>query len=343
MTPQCARLRSDLIVSEQETPEGRAFVIKDAARSRFFRLREPEFRLAQQLDGTTPLETARRNVETRFAATISQETVEQFVAKLEQLGLLAGETIGPPGLTRRGTWVRGNILYLRLAAIDPDRLLERLVGRAGFFFTPQFLALSTALVLLAFGVTLSNRYEIGRDFQQLYRVHAVVLAWITVLAVTTIHEFAHGLACKRFGGHVHEIGFLLIYLQPAFYCNVSDAWLFPQKSRRLWVTWAGAYVELVLWALATLLWRVTDPDSLVNYAALVVMATSGMKLAINLNPLIKLDGYYLLSDYLRSRTSGSGRSPTSDPGSESLVPFGSRAGVRRESTSATACWRCSAS
>ncbi|TMA78986.1 MAG: HlyD family efflux transporter periplasmic adaptor subunit, partial [Deltaproteobacteria bacterium] len=97
---------------------------------------------------------------------------------------------------------------------------------------------------------------------------------------------------------MRELGFLLIYFQPALYCNVSDAWLFSERSRRLWVGFAGAYVELVLWALATLLWRLTDTDSIPNFGALVIMATTGAKLMINLNPLIKLDGYYLLSDYL---------------------------------------------
>jgi multidrug resistance efflux pump len=121
---------------------------------------------------------------------------------------------------------------------------------------------------------------------------------LTILFVTTAHEFAHGFACKRFGGEVHEVGFLLIYFQPAFYCNVSDAWLFPEKAKRLWVTFAGAYFEIFLWAVATLTWRVTEPGTWLNVVALVVMATSGIKTLFNLNPLIKLDGYYLLSDAL---------------------------------------------
>jgi multidrug resistance efflux pump len=119
-----------------------------------------------------------------------------------------------------------------------------------------------------------------------------------VLVVTTAHEFAHGLTCKHFGGEVHEIGFLLLYFQPAFYCNVSDAWLFPEKSKRLWVMFAGAYSEIFIWSLATLTWRLTEPDTWVSFLAMIVMATSGIKSIFNMNPLIKLDGYYLLSDYL---------------------------------------------
>jgi multidrug resistance efflux pump len=136
------------------------------------------------------------------------------------------------------------------------------------------------------------------DLARLYRFDALLLAWITVLSVTTVHEFAHGVTCKRFGGQVSEIGFLLLYFQPAFFCNVSDAWLIPEKSKRLWVTFAGAYSEMLVWAVATFAWRVTETDTWINFVALVIMATSGTKTLFNLNPLIKLDGYYLLSDYL---------------------------------------------
>ena len=160
------------------------------------------------------------------------------------------------------------------------------------------MTLAAFVILWALATTLLNWNEIGRDLAALWRFDALLFAWLTVLSVTALHEFAHGLTCKHFGGEVHEMGFMLIYFQPAFYCNVSDAWLFPEKSKRLWVTFAGASFEIFLWALATLTWRAVEPGTWVSFAALVVMATSGIKCLFNLNPLIKLDGYYLLSDYL---------------------------------------------
>ena len=51
--------------------------------------------------------------------------------------------------------------------------------------------------------------------------------------MSVAHEVAHSLMCKRFGGEVHEMGFMLIYFQPALYTNVSDAWLFPERRKRL--------------------------------------------------------------------------------------------------------------
>jgi putative peptide zinc metalloprotease protein len=173
-----------------------------------------------------------------------------------------------------------------------------MVGKVWFFFTPSFIALSLATFAAATAIVFSSWDEIVRDLGRLYWFDALALAWVTMLLVTAAHEFAHALTCKRFGGHVHEIGFLLLYFQPAFYCNISDAWLFPERSRRLWVTFAGAYCEIFIWSLATLTWWVTETDTWVNYLAMIVMATSAVKSFFNMNPLIKLDGYYLLSDYL---------------------------------------------
>jgi multidrug efflux pump subunit AcrA (membrane-fusion protein) len=121
---------------------------------------------------------------------------------------------------------------------------------------------------------------------------------LVLMFVTTCHEFAHGLTCKHHGGEVHEVGFLMIFFMPCFYCNVSDAWLFREKSKRLWVTLAGGYFELFVWALAVFIWRVTMPDSLINYSAFVVLSACGVQTLFNFNPLLKLDGYYLLSDWL---------------------------------------------
>ncbi|PYN11548.1 MAG: hypothetical protein DME06_11525 [Candidatus Rokuibacteriota bacterium] len=298
MSPGQLKLRSDLRVSQQETPGGLSFVVKNPATGRFFRFREPEYFIAQQLDGATPLDVIGRRAEQKFGARVAPKSVEQFVESLRRLRLLEGGGAEPGNPPPRGSRVRGGPLNLRLKAFNPDRLFDRLVGKVWFCFTPHFLVFSAALILVGFDIAVVNGGEIWREVPRLYRFDALLLAWLILLLVSAAHEFAHGLTCKHFGGEVREVGFALIYFHPALYCNVSEAWLFPEKSKRLWVTFAGPYFELFLWALAALTWRVTEPGTGLGSVALVVMVTSGIKLFINLNPLIKLDGYYLLSDAL---------------------------------------------
>src|SRR5437773_11348413 len=288
------KLRSDLVISRQDG----SVVLKDPATGRFFRFGEAEHFITSQLDGTTPLDVVRRRAGEAFGSVPEPGMVEGFVATLRRLGLIEPDEAALDRPAARGRRTRGSPLYLRLSAFDPDRLLDRLIGKVGSFFTPAFLVLSAAAIALGLGIAMTEWGDITRDLQRLWRVEMVLVAWLVIFAVTTAHEFAHSLTCKRFGGHVHEMGFLLIYFQLAFYCNVSDAWLFPEKGKRLWVTTAGPYFEMFLWALAVLTWRITEPGTWPSAVALVVVATSAFKLFINLNPLIKLDGYYLLSDAL---------------------------------------------
>jgi hypothetical protein len=157
--------------------------------------------------------------------------------------------------------------------------------------------LSALTVLVAATIVIGSGGSLLRELEHLHPA-AWAVAWIAIIAVGMAHELAHGLTCKYFGGEVHEIGFLLLYFQPALYCNVSDAWLFPEKSKRLWVMLAGSWFELFLWALASITWFVTQPHTPVHDLSLVIAATSGVKTLLNFNPLLKLDGYYMLCDVL---------------------------------------------
>jgi putative peptide zinc metalloprotease protein len=298
MSAATLKLRSDLVFSPQGGPEKRSYVIKNPAAGRFFHMGELECFIARQLDGTTSLAEVQRRVEEKFGSAISAATLERFTEWLRQRGLLADERTLAMTAPISGRRIGGNIFYVRFRAFDPDRFLSWLAGRLEFLFTPAFVASSGALILFALGLTVLNWPEIQREFLNLFHLESLLLAWLAMLAVITLHEFAHGLTCKHFGGQVHELGFLLLYFQPAFYCNVSDAWLFPEKSKRMWVTFAGAYFEMFLWAVSTVVWRLTDFDTTVNHLALVVTATSAIRSLFNMNPLIKLDGYYLLSDWL---------------------------------------------
>ena len=294
VTQELPKLRSDLVISRQ----GDAVVLKDPATRRFFRFGEAEHFITSQLDGTTALAELRRRAGEKFGSLPEPGLVEGFIESLRRLGLLETNDAAPDRPAGRRRPARRNPLYLRLSAFDPDRLLDRLVGKVGFFFTRAFFAVSAVVIALGLGIAVAEWGAITKDITRLWRVEVVLVAWLTVFAVSAAHEFAHGLTCKRFGGHVHEMGFLLIYFQPAFYCNVSDAWLFAEKSKRLWVTISGPYFELFLWALAVIIWRVTEPGTWPSAVALVVVATSAVRHFINLNPLIKLDGYYLVSDAL---------------------------------------------
>ena len=292
------RLRTDLILRRQHTPRGVFVVVKDPASDDFYRFGEVEDFILQQLDGVTPLEEIRRRAESRFGASLPDGVLELFVQKLDKNRLL--ETDRAPKRDRAGSSrrLRGNLLYLRLPLLDPTRLFDWLLPRVGFFFTRGFMAFSAAVIAFA-ATTLAMSWTSFRDdFTSLGFPSAIPMLIVVLFILVSMHEFAHGMACRHFGGDVREMGFMLIYFAPACYCNVSDAWLFPERAKRMWVGFAGPYFELFLWALAVLVWRVTEGDTPISYVALLVMIGSGVKTLVNFNPLIKLDGYYLLSDFL---------------------------------------------
>src|SRR5262249_24985844 len=148
----------------------------------------------------------------------------------------------PPSPQKR----RQSILYWRKSLLDPDRLFTWLAPRLRLFWTSTFLILSVAGILFSVALVWMNRHELVSSFAQAWRWETLALVWLTLLVTTTCHEFAHGLTCKHYGGEVHEVGFLMLFFLPCFYCNVSDAWLFREKSKRLWVTFAGGYCDLCL-------------------------------------------------------------------------------------------------
>ena len=298
MNSRPPRLRSDLDWRPQVTASGAAWIVKDPAGGEFFRFQEVERFIAEQLDGDTPLDAIRHRAEETFQAALAPEALAGFVATLARNGLLEagpGERSRRPSKRRR---LAGGLLNLRLRLFDPEPLLNFLTPRITFLFTPGFVLLAAGLIAAAVGVCVLEWDGLVRDTASLFRLSALPLVVVAYLVVVFAHEFAHAVTCKRFGGRVPEMGFMLLYFQPTFYCDVSDAWLFSEKSRRLWVGFAGPYFELFLWALAALAWRATDRDTWISQAALVVIATSGVKTILNLNPLLKLDGYYLLSDFL---------------------------------------------
>jgi putative peptide zinc metalloprotease protein len=307
-TPTIPALRPELVVRSMGAHG--PYIVKDPAAGDFYQLGEEEHFLLTQLDGTRSAETIGGAFAERFGESLSQRELEEFVEMARIRGFLQDQLRGQDQSgTANGNSAcllqapeprrsRQSVLYWRKSLWDPDRLFTWLAPKLKFLWTRGFLVFSAAAILLAVATFWANRSDITNSFTRALRWETAVVTWAALVVVTTLHESAHGLTCKRYGGQVHEIGFLLLFFQPAFYCNVSDAWLFPEKSKRLWVTFAGAYCELCVWALATLTWRVTDPDSAVNYVALVVMAITGVVSLFNLNPLIKLDGYYLLSDWL---------------------------------------------
>ncbi len=301
-----SKIRDDLIIRENVKGDGtKVYVIKDPLTDAYFQIGEPEYYIISILDGNKSVSEIAADFKARFQVDIELETIDGFLNHLQNLCFLDNDLTRQELLTKqriasvdtkRTTYQKA--VFIKIKAVDPGKLFERLINYSRFFFTRKFIWGAAFLISFAFLLTVSNNRAITGDFSRLLNLQGIIIFYVSMFAVLVMHEFAHGLACKYYGGEVHEIGFLLIYFQPAFYCNVSDAWLFTEKSKRLLVSLAGGFFQLFLWALAVIVWRVTAQDTLINEIALAVIYFAGIATLFNFNPLLKYDGYYLLSDWL---------------------------------------------
>ncbi|NCA10381.1 biotin/lipoyl-binding protein [bacterium] len=309
--PVGLRRRGDLVITRQLYQGQAWWVVKDPIALAYFRFRPEEYALLEMLDGDASLEELRDRFEARFPPRrIKLDELARFIATLHRSGLVIGDRPGQgPQLferRRQRIWKQwqawlGNILMLRFRGIDPDRLLARLDPWVGWLFEPPAIAAVLVFAASALLLVLVN-FDVFRaklpEFQQFF-ASGNWLYLVTALAITKIlHEFGHGLSCKHYGGECHEMGMMLLVFTPCLYCDVSDSWMLPSKWKRAAIGAAGMYVEVLLASIATFLWW-NSHGGIFNQLCLDVMFVSSVStLVFNANPLMRYDGYYILSDLL---------------------------------------------
>ncbi|MER3415125.1 MAG: hypothetical protein C4297_02805 [Gemmataceae bacterium] len=305
-------LRPDLHYSKH-VYEGRTYhVVKDPVSLRYYRFKEQERFVLDLMDGEHTLEEIQKAYEQRFPPErLTFEELENFVMQLLMAGLAenqsprAGQLLYERYRKRRRQTILGslfNILYIKMPVFDPDRLLDKLVKPLGFVFTGWFFAISVLFMLAALFLVASQwRIFLSKlpAYHAFFSFTTLLYLWAALGLVKIVHEFGHGLSCKKFGGEVHEMGVLLLVFSPCLYCNVTDAWTLPNKWHRIIIGAAGIYVELIIASLATFIWWHTDSGTFVNNLCLSLMFVCSVStIVFNANPLMRFDGYYVLADWL---------------------------------------------
>ena len=242
--------------------------------------------------------------------TITVDDLLRFASQLHEAGIAQIDTPDQAqALVRRrkkNQWKKvwqfmANILYIKIPVVDPEKLLTGMYPYFRWMYTTGFIAFSVGMMLAALTLVASQYNTFAArlpDFQSFFNWRTIIYFWCSLAIVKIIHEFGHGLTAKHFGGEVHEMGMLFLVLTPALYCDVTDSWLLPNKWKRIWISAAGIYVECFLASLTTFVWWNTEQGLLNSLCLATMFICSVNTILFNANPLLRYDGYYVMSDYL---------------------------------------------
>jgi putative peptide zinc metalloprotease protein len=305
------KLRPDLIVQPQFYEGMTHYVIKDPIALKYFRFKVEEYFLLQQFDGKQNLQDVKRAFERKYRPqTITVDDLLRFASQLHEAGIaLIDSPDQAQALVRRrkkNRWKKvwqfvANILYIKIPVVDPERMLTGMYPYFRWIYTSWFVAFSVGMMLAALTLVASQYQTFSArlpDFQSFFNWRTIVYFWCSLAIIKVIHEFGHGLTAKHFGGEVHEMGMLFLVLTPALYCDVTDCWLLPSKWKRIWISAAGIYVECFLASLATFVWWNTEQGLLNSLCLATMFICSVNTILFNANPLLRYDGYYVMSDWL---------------------------------------------
>jgi putative peptide zinc metalloprotease protein len=306
------KIRADLGITEQRYEGKRCYVAKDPVSLRYYRFSEQEYFVVHLFDGHHTMEDIQKEFEKEFRPQrLTHEDLEAFARQLLTAGLVQHESSRAAEellesrrkqrrLQRIATWT--NILYIKIPVFDPDRILTYMKRWMFWIFSWWFFTASVSLMISAI-ILVTAHYQTFYDklpyYHEFFAFQTVLYMWISLGIVKVIHEFGHGLSCKAYGGECHEMGFLFMCFSPALFCNVSDSWTMANKWKRIIISFAGIYVELIIAALATWVWWYTPGRPFINNIALCLMTLCSISTFVfNANPLMKFDGYYILADWL---------------------------------------------
>ena len=303
--------RQDLTVVRMAFKGEAGYVVKDPVALKYHRLRPEQYELLTNLDGELTLEQARDRLRRAFPTlALRLQDVQGLVTDLHKKGLVHGRRPGQArGLAQRHREEKSkkfwaalrNILYFRLPGFDPEGILTAGLPFVRWMFRPWAVALTCAFVVAGWVTLLIQFEQFTRELpsaDQFFGWPNLLYIWLLIGGAKILHEFGHGFSCKYFGGECHEIGVMLLVFSPCMYCDVSDSWLLKNKWKRIAIGGAGMYVEVVLSAIAIFIWTFSNDPFVRGLCTNLFFVTAFSTVIFNMNPLLRFDGYYMMSDLL---------------------------------------------
>lgn len=304
------RLRPHVQITRQHFRGRRWHVVHDPSSNQFYRLNAVAHEFVGLLDGHRTVEAVWQHSLTRHADdALTQNEVLQLLSQLYGSNLLAADVTpeteqllkrGRERFAQRAKQQAIGLMYFKMRLFNPDAILTWLEPIFRPLISPVGFVLWCLWVLAAIGFVVVPNWSVlmsGIDSA----VAPSNWGWMfaVFLVLKAIHETGHGLICKRFGGQVPEFGAMLLVLIPAPYVDASSAWAFPSKWQRMAVGAGGMIFELTVAAAAAFTWLSTAEGSLLHQIAYNAMFSASVSTVLfNANPLMKFDGYYILSDLL---------------------------------------------
>ena len=281
-----------------------------------YRFPKENWELIQLFDGNRSYEEIARTYSAQIGAEYGPDEVREFAAALEQddfwyktpqernVLLLQMDAQKRKKLlkAKKSRW--GDLAEISFPAVNPDKFLTWLYSRTSFIYTWWFTLVTFALFAIMAAITIANWDQIGQDTLHFFNFSQKSWSDVGIFYVVAVislcwHEIGHGHACKHYGGHVPAMGFLLIYLTPAFYTDTTQTVVLASRYQRMIISLAGAWSELYICSVATIVWWLSPPETALHSAAYMMMLITGIaSVLINFNPLMKLDGYYIMSELL---------------------------------------------
>jgi putative peptide zinc metalloprotease protein len=305
------RMRTDLSLSAVVNRGVRHWIAKDPLGLNYHILNEEEFMVLQWLREPIALEQLKEKFERQFTPhRVKFRELQDYLVSLHQKSLL----IALPG--GQGRFLRDiakqkqrseawkslkQFTHWKFRGIHPQWLLDH----CGVLFQWIFSRSMVAAVLLYACFSILTAIVFAADIRNSIPSFSAFFGpdqWVRLVLITSItkvfHEFGHALALRKFGGRCHEIGVMVMFFIPTLYCNTSESWLLKSKWQRAAVGLGGVYVELLLLSMATTVWTFAQSPDLQLWALQVMFVCSISAILLNGNPLIKYDGYFVLSDIL---------------------------------------------
>ena len=306
-------LRPNLKFETRKTKGSEFVVIEDVARGKFFQVGPEEQEFIAAIDGTLSIDqiatelgnskTAQEGTEeavellARHGAMVAQWLVQSNLAYSDAMDSSGRLDAQQRSLSRAKLMGLINPISIKTKLFNPNRVLRKMQPWCDWCFHRLTLVVWLLLAAMATWIVLSRWDDLSSASVGILSGDRWVWMLVMWLVLKVVHELAHGVACKRYGGDVPEAGVLFLLFTPMAYVNVTSMWRFSNRWHRIVVAAAGMYVELMISFVALIIWD-RSSGAVADIAFQLFLMASVTTILFNANPLMRFDGYFILSDLL---------------------------------------------